>query len=298
MASALLENPVVPDRRWDVIVVGAGAAGLAAAEQLSRAGLSVAVLEARPALGGRIRTRRMRGCAVPIELGAEFVHGRSEEVFEIASAAGLLIDRLSDSLLAATRSGLKSQLAFWDRFERITRQMRRTGRDRSVADFLRARRSLSPAQRRLAAWMVEGYHAAPLDRVSEHALSTAGDPPSSPEERAQFRVVAGYDGLTNWLRSRLEPKRCGVFLSTPAREIRWRRRHVTVRCEDSQEFRASRVLVTVPVGVLQAAAESAAQSGSILRLPLFGERCPGSRWGMSSRSCCGFARCSGQTRDS
>ena len=180
-------------------------------------GLSVALLEGRSAIGGRIRTRRMRGCAVPIELGAEFVHGRSEDVFEIASAAALLVDRLPDSYLAVTKSGWKPQDAFFDRFERITRLMRRTGRDRSVADFLRVHRSLSPVQKRLAASIVEGYHAAPLDRASEHALSTAGDAPSSPEEHAQFRVVAGYDGVTNWLRSRLEPRRCGTFLSTPVR---------------------------------------------------------------------------------
>jgi monoamine oxidase len=256
MAPPLLELPDVPDRRWDVVVVGAGAAGLAAAERLTGSGLSVALLEGRSAIGGRIRTRHIRGCAVPIELGAEFVHGRSEEIFEIASAAPLLVDRLPDSHLAATKSGWKPRDQFWDQFERITRQMRPNGRDRSVADFLRAHRSLSPVQKRLAASIVEGYHAAPLDRASEHALSTAGDPPSSPEEHAQFRVVAGYDGVTNWLRSRLEPRRCGMFLSTPVREIRWRRRQVTVRCEDGQEFRASRVIVTVPVGVLQAAAES------------------------------------------
>jgi len=89
MAPALLEPPDVPDRRWDVIVGGAGAACLAAAERLAGGGLSVALLEGRSAIGGRIRTRRMRGCAVPIELGAEFVHGRSEDVFEIASAAAL-----------------------------------------------------------------------------------------------------------------------------------------------------------------------------------------------------------------
>lgn len=69
MAAALLEPSDVPDRRWDVIVVGAGAAGLAAAERLTGGGLSVALLEGRSAIGGRIRTRRMRGCAVPIELG-------------------------------------------------------------------------------------------------------------------------------------------------------------------------------------------------------------------------------------
>lgn len=50
----------------DVIVVGAGAAGLAAAHRLSAAGLRVEVIDARDRLGGRIHTLRPPGCPVPI----------------------------------------------------------------------------------------------------------------------------------------------------------------------------------------------------------------------------------------
>src|SRR5438067_1733324 len=58
----------------DVLVIGAGAAGLVAARALRRAGVSVLVLEAREAAGGRIRT--VRDAFGPfLEAGAEFVHG-------------------------------------------------------------------------------------------------------------------------------------------------------------------------------------------------------------------------------
>src|SRR5215470_18114089 len=67
---------------FDVIVIGAGAAGLAAAHALSARGLSVAVLEARERIGGRIWTIRPEGSSVPLELGAEFVHGRPRETHE------------------------------------------------------------------------------------------------------------------------------------------------------------------------------------------------------------------------
>src|SRR5262245_27261172 len=60
----------------DVVVVGAGAAGLAAAARLAREGIAVCVLEARDRVGGRIFTRHNPGVDVPIELGAELVHGR------------------------------------------------------------------------------------------------------------------------------------------------------------------------------------------------------------------------------
>lgn len=61
--------------RDTVLILGAGAAGLAAAEALSRAGLPVMVLEARGRCGGRIYTRNSPVGELPIELGAEFIHG-------------------------------------------------------------------------------------------------------------------------------------------------------------------------------------------------------------------------------
>jgi len=60
----------------DVLILGAGAAGLAAARELFAAGLRVVVLEARGRIGGRIFTRHLPSTPSPIELGAEFVHGR------------------------------------------------------------------------------------------------------------------------------------------------------------------------------------------------------------------------------
>ena len=73
----------------DVVVVGAGAAGLAAARELVRAGVRVRVLEARHRIGGRILTERFPDLAIPIELGAEFVHGSAPEIWDVIRGAGL-----------------------------------------------------------------------------------------------------------------------------------------------------------------------------------------------------------------
>jgi monoamine oxidase len=78
----------------DALVIGAGAAGLAAAHTLSERGLSLAVLEARDRIGGRIFTMRPSGIGLPVELGAEFVHGRPRETFAIVRAAGLTLCEL------------------------------------------------------------------------------------------------------------------------------------------------------------------------------------------------------------
>ena len=68
------------------VVIGAGAAGLAAAQRLHEQGEDVVVLEARDRIGGRVWTVRPRSLAVPIELGAEFIHGDPPELTEIAAA--------------------------------------------------------------------------------------------------------------------------------------------------------------------------------------------------------------------
>ena len=236
----------------DVLIIGAGVAGLGAAEALCRAGASVTVLEARPRIGGRVWTLRPRGWPLPIELGAEFIHGESEELSAIAKDAGLLIERLPSNHLEATASGLRRLPDLWKRFDAITRRMRAEGRDRSVAQFLRSHPRMAAADKRLLAGIVEGYDAAELDRASEKALSTAGEPPREPRERAQFRLLTGYDGIVRWLASRLDPKRCRLRLSTPVRRLRWCRGDVDIETESGEHLRGGRTIVAVPVGVLKA----------------------------------------------
>src|SRR5262249_5653840 len=75
-------------RDADVIVVGAGVAGLEAARRLSRARTRVIVLEARPRIGGRVNTLRLPGWPAPVEAGAEFVHGEPPNLMRALARAG------------------------------------------------------------------------------------------------------------------------------------------------------------------------------------------------------------------
>src|SRR3569833_2119816 len=58
-----------------ILIIGAGAAGVMAAYDLSRAGLPIVVLEAMDGPGGRIHTIHGEGFSTPVEGGAEYVHG-------------------------------------------------------------------------------------------------------------------------------------------------------------------------------------------------------------------------------
>src|SRR5262245_45616629 len=72
----------------EVVVIGGGVAGLAAARRLTGAGLTVTVVEARDRLGGRIHTLHDPGLPIPIELGAEFIHGKPREIWDWLRSSG------------------------------------------------------------------------------------------------------------------------------------------------------------------------------------------------------------------
>ena|SRR5687768_17985323 len=73
----------------DAIIVGAGTAGLMCARELRRAGKQVLVLEASPRVGGRILTLYGTNAGVPVELGAEFIHGDAPETRRLLDEARL-----------------------------------------------------------------------------------------------------------------------------------------------------------------------------------------------------------------
>jgi len=70
------------------VVVGAGLAGLAAADELARGGAEVVVLEARSRVGGRVWSQRLPNGAV-IEMGAEYILPGNTAVRELAERLGL-----------------------------------------------------------------------------------------------------------------------------------------------------------------------------------------------------------------
>ena len=71
----------------DVVVIGGGLAGLAAAARLSEAGVSVTLLEPRGRLGGRVYTERAASHGSPLDLGAEWL-GDEGELHDLLVGAG------------------------------------------------------------------------------------------------------------------------------------------------------------------------------------------------------------------
>ena len=88
-APGLATGPAAPPAVWDAVVVGGGIAGLAAAWELTRAGLRPLLVEARGYTGGLVAGARIAG--VRMDLGAEGFVLRGRAVSEAAEALGLEI---------------------------------------------------------------------------------------------------------------------------------------------------------------------------------------------------------------
>lgn len=243
--------------RADVVVIGAGAAGLCAARRLAERGHDVLVLEARDRVGGRMHTVRDPALPVPIELGAEFLHGSAEETLEIARAAGAPAYDIAGIRFRSAHGRLQPLGDFWDALDRVMRRLdAKRSPDRSFADFLATRpggRALA-RQRALAAEYVAGFHAADLERISERALANGGSPGDDEREKRIGRLRDGYAAIAEWLASPIAQR---IRLTTVVRGVAWEAGHVELALARPDgaplpSVVARAAIVTVPAGVLQA----------------------------------------------
>jgi monoamine oxidase len=225
----------------DVIVIGAGAAGLAAASALARAGRSVITVEARDRIGGRCDTRRLPGVPTPVELGAEFIHGQPQATLSLLKQAGIpAVDTTRTQ-----RVLFGGRLRAVDVFAEARKAMRRRpSKDISFRALL-ARQRLSPLTRALATMMVQGFDAAdPRDASAQAIVEEWGTALTASHMRPQ----GGYLPL-------LQTTAVRVLLNTEVREVRWSRGRVEVSGMSRGEpwsTSAARAVVTLPLGVLQA----------------------------------------------
>ena len=252
-------------QRIDVVVLGAGAAGLAAARDLSQAGLHVTVLEARPRVGGRILTVHDPRSPVPLELGAEFVHGEAPETLAVARAAGLAILELPDLHETVIAGRFRTGGDLWDAFNRMNKDLAKRvaarRKDFPVSEYLESVRLPGGALARgMLQSFVEGFYAAQPERLSAKSLAVeANEDEEDSMEGKQFRIGNGNDALMKWLRDGLDPDRCEVRLSTVAHSVQWKRGSTRVECRagDGAELptlSARSVIITLPLAVLKAGA--------------------------------------------
>lgn len=237
------------------IVIGAGAAGLAAAATLAADGHSVTVLEARDRIGGRCWSVDA-SAAVPVELGAEFIHGEAEATAQIMRRAGIASVDAPEARWVTKRGRLQPAN---DSFERLTDALARVrwpgSADVTFADYLDRLmpRSVSASTRQFARMLVEGLDAADPARVSAREIVKEWRDMAADR---QARPLGGYGAVLRMLLRARDSQPLDVRLNSVVRSVRWRRDAVTIEGTNGGEafsVSARNLIVTLPLGVLQSA---------------------------------------------
>lgn len=241
----------------DVIIVGAGMAGLTAARELVRMGVGCTVLEARDRIGGRIRTEYLPDGSAA-EFGAEFVHGKPAEIVREAEQGKISL-RESDRRMWRYENGeLRAGEEIEDETEPIFSALAEyAGPDLPFSSFLEGyarTHAIAEQARRQALQYVGGFNAADPARISTVALAIQQRAEDAIGGDRIIHVAGGYSRLVDEMARELDAARCEVVTSAKVRRVRWKRGEVEAVYErrgSEQTVRGRAALVTVPLACMQ-----------------------------------------------
>jgi len=230
----------------DVLVIGAGLAGLACARRLKNAGKTVVVLEARQRQGGRVLTSRQLG--YPVDLGASWLHGINENsLYPIATNQAHLrtIPTNYNDLITigpdATPWNTSRTLQAENWIEQFVRDAERRGTMSAPVSRLVPAGATPDQEFELVADVVHEVGADLEQIASKYPQGDGRD-----LRGADMLVPAGMDELVKYLATGID-----VRLGQDVRLIKNSRTGVSVTTSAGTVFSAKRLCCTVPLGVLQ-----------------------------------------------
>jgi monoamine oxidase len=261
----------------DIIIVGAGMAGLTAGRILVNAGQRVAIIEARHRVGGRIFTTHVNDGAgrpdIAVELGAEFVHGLPPETWSLLREAELATYEIDGVELCSSGGALQIHQHSDGGIPVLERMLAWEAtlppdRDLTFAEYL-GRIEIDQGARTRAVEYVEGFNAADSTVIGVKALAMQQRAEDEIDSDRLFHIRHGYDGLPRFLAQQIERAGGTILPGHIAQRISWRRGEVTLsgahQHGDTFALAATRALICVPLGVLHAnAIEFAPTPGTIL----------------------------------
>lgn len=235
--------------KCQIIIIGAGAAGLMCARDLIRAGNNITVLEARNRLGGRIHTVTDGKFPLPVEAGAEFVHGNLTLTKQLLKEAGIDYYEMEGDLWRSEQGQFVEQDDFIENSDTVIKKLKELQTDISIASFLDTffKGPKYAELRQTLTNYVEGYDAADTTRASAFALlqELLG------EENQQYRIKGGYQKLADHLANSCRQLGCIFQLETIVKELHWQKGSVKVVDQNRKMYEATKIVITTPLGVLQ-----------------------------------------------
>lgn len=232
-----------------IIIVGAGAAGLYAARELSKAGQQVIVTEADNRVGGRVHTLSPANFNLNVEAGAEFIHGKLPVTIKLLKEANIGYEKVEFEMYEVKDGRFSKQQEMAPHWDELIKKMKSLEEDMTIAAFLQENFSapkytdLRESVKRFA----EGFDVADINKASVMAVRDEWQE----DMEETFRVTGGYGQLIDYLKNQCLAAGCQLHTSFRVNAIDWKRNEVTVRSSDGKEVKGNKVIVTVPVGLLQ-----------------------------------------------
>jgi monoamine oxidase len=239
-----------------VLIIGAGLAGLAAAQTLVAAGVPVHLIEARDRPGGRTWTSN-DWPDLPLDMGASWIHGTvGNPLSDLARAASArLISTSYDSALVYGADGAPLNRNAERRLAQIQAQISAAiirGQDRDPDRSIQATvatalqwEALDPADRRMAEFLLNGSieheYAGSTDALSTHWYDDA-----DAFDGADALFAQGFQTIVAHLARNLP-----IAYNQPVVKIDWSAQPIVVTTTNTT-YRADHVIITLPLGVLQA----------------------------------------------
>jgi monoamine oxidase len=229
---------------FDILIIGAGAAGLAAAEELRKKKKKFLILEARDRVGGRVWTEEK----ISAEYGPEFIHGKVPRIYK---NVGSHFKRVPDLHLVNDsknpQGGWIRSDDFWDKMSEILKHPPpEKNKEPFASYFIRVERP-SIKQKKMVFAYVEGFLAADPNKVA--AVNVYGALESEDAE-VSYWPRGGYTPLLQKLFSKVLK---GGFIHTNSavKKVRWKKNSADLHCVGGRIFHAKKVIVTCPIGVLK-----------------------------------------------
>ena len=258
----------------DVIVIGAGMAGLAAANNLNENGYDVIVLEAQDRVGGRILTDRTYN--IPLDIEASWIHGiEGNPITTLADEYGAsrnhtdyddyIIYDTNGNKVDKSRADAMDEIYcdFEEFYDDLREKIKESGGNDvslqyAITKFLKTANLSEPQYRDFnytLVWNIEGEYAADSSNISLFSFDKMGyyffkdrpiEYPCLEEKHNDVVFPEGYDQIIQGLAKELDIK-TGQFVT----KVDYNGDIVTVTTNKGLVFTSKYVISTLPLGVLQ-----------------------------------------------
>jgi monoamine oxidase len=232
----------------NIVVIGAGAAGLMAARALGRAGKTVTILEARERCGGRIHPLPSAEFGYPAEGGAEFVHGEAPITHRLLREAGLSTLPLQGARWNVENGAFSRRDPSDPDTDRLHQVLTELRSDMTVAEFLQ-QHFAGPEYTRLRCSIVrrvEGYDAADPRRASILALRDEWM-----DGGRSTRIAGGYAALVHFLASECRKNGVTIRLGSAVTAIEASEGGGVVLYTNGDANESDAAILTVPIPLLR-----------------------------------------------